>query len=159
MNTIDISELKKLLTQLEHAIPDFEMKNLSISNSNIGWHIEHALMVFNGIINTTSKSIPKDYKWSFNFKRIVVFTKKKIPRGVAKAPKMVIPKEDYTLESLRIHLEKAKSKLEQLQDLDPHQFFNHPGFGNLRLKKTVQFLAIHTKHHLDIIEEIKKSEK
>ncbi|MEI6088039.1 MAG: DUF1569 domain-containing protein [Bacteroidota bacterium] len=159
MNTIDISALKKLLTQLEHAIPDFEKKNLSISNSNIGWHIEHVLMVFNGIIYTTSKSILKDYKWSFNLKRIVVFAKNKIPRGVAKAPKAVVPKEDYSTESLTIHFEKAKSKLEELQYLDPQQFFNHPIFGNLRLKKTIQFLAIHTKHHLDIIEEIKKSEK
>ena len=159
MNTIDISELKKLLTQLEHAIPDFEMKNLSISNSNIGWHIEHSLLVFNGIIETLSKSNPKDYTWKLNFKRIVVFAKRKIPRGIAKAPKVVIPKENYSIESLLQHIEKTKIKLEELRKLNPKQFFNHPGFGNLRLKKTIQFLEIHTQHHLEIIADIERGEE
>jgi len=54
-------------------------------------------------------------------------------------------------------IEKAKIKLEELRELNPQQFFNHPGFGNLRLKKTIQFLEIHTQHHLKIIEDIERS--
>jgi hypothetical protein len=156
MNTFNTSDLKKILTQIEEAIPHFEEINPSISNSNIGWHIEHSLMVFNGIIDTLSRSNPKEYKWTFNFKRLVVFTRRKIPRGIAKAPKSVVPKMDFSMESLFAHLEKAKIKLEEIKQLDPKQFFNHPGFGNIRLKQTVRFLAIHTKHHLDIIHDIEK---
>jgi hypothetical protein len=156
MNTFNTSDLKRLLTQIEETIPHFEEINPSISNSNIGWHIEHSLMVFNGITDTLSSSNPNEYKWTFNFKRLVVFTRRKIPRGIAKAPKSVVPKMDYTKESLFAHVEKAKVKLEEIKQLDSKQFFNHPGFGNIRLKQTVRFLEIHTKHHLDIIHDIEK---
>jgi hypothetical protein len=159
MNSINTIELNKIISQLELAIPDFEKINPSISNSNVGWHIEHALLVLNGIIETTSKSNPNDYTWSFNFKRLVVFTKNKIPRGVAKAPKSVIPKGDYTAEHLSELLNVSKNKLEDLQNMDPKLFFKHPGLGNLKFKQMVKFLAIHTKHHLDIIHDIIKSEK
>jgi hypothetical protein len=159
MRAKNITELKNCITQLELGIPQFEKQNLSVSYSNVGWHIEHSLMVFNSIIETTSKSNPKDYKWSFNLKRMVIFAKEKIPRGIAKAPRSVLPKMDYTRESLLNHLEKAKVKLEELIKMDHQLFFNHPGFGNLRLKQTIKFLAIHTKHHLDIIKEILESEK
>ena len=159
MNAINTSKLTSRLSQLEFAIPKFEKFDSSISNSNIGWHIEHSLLVFNGIIETLSKSNPKDYSWKLNFKRIVVFAKRKIPRGIAKAPKVVIPKENYSIESLLQHIEKTKIKLEELRKLNPKQFFNHPGFGNLRLKKTIQFLEIHTQHHLEIIADIERGEE
>jgi hypothetical protein len=159
MNAINTTELNKLLTQLEMAIPQFQKKDASISNSNVGWHIAHSLMVINGIIETTSKSKPADYKWSFNLKRLVVFAKKKIPRGIAKAPKSVLPKDVDTIESLTSLLEKAKLNSAAIVELDKAQFFNHPGFGNIKLKQTVRFLAIHTNHHLDIIKDILESEK
>ena len=159
MNAINTSKLTSRLSQLEFAIPKFEKFDSSISNSNIGWHIEHSLLVFNGIIETLSKSNPKDYTWKLNFKRIVVFAKRKIPRGIAKAPKVVIPKENYSIESLLQHIEKTKIKLEELRKLNPKQFLNHPGFGNLRLKKTIQFLEIHTQHHLEIIADIERGEE
>lgn len=159
MNSTKTVNLNKLLAQLEQAIPHFEKINPSISVSNIGWHINHALLVFIGIINTTAKSNPKDYKWSFSLKRLVIFTKNKIPRGVAKAPKSVIPKEDYTLESLSILFGTAKDKLEELNKMDHQLFFKHPSLGNLRFKQMIKFLAIHTKHHLDIIQDIVECEK
>jgi hypothetical protein len=159
MNTFNTSELKDLLSQLEISIPHATKLDQSISSSNVGWHIEHSLMVFNGIIDTISKSDPKDYKGSFNIKRLVVFTKKKIPRGIAKAPKTVLPKGDFTIELLNSYLENAKIKLDQIKNLDPKQFFDHPIFGNIRLKQTIKFLAIHTNHHLDIIKDIIKSKK
>jgi hypothetical protein len=159
MNTINTSKLMKQLAQLEQVIPNAEKKNQLISNANVGWHIGHTLMVLNGIIETTSNSDPNDYKWSFNFKRVVVFTRNKIPRGVAKAPKSVNPKDDFTQESLSKLLSDAKVKLEELHTMDQRFFFKHPSLGNLKFKQMIQFLAIHTKHHLDIIHDILKSEK
>ncbi len=157
MNAINTSALEKILTQMEETIPDFEKINPSISSSNIGWHINHSLLVFIGIIDTTSKSDPKDYTWSFNLKRLVVFTKNKIPRGVAKAPKSVIPKDDYTIESLSELITTAKNKLAELHRMDPKLFFKHPGLGNLKFKQMIKFLAIHSRHHLEIIWDVQKS--
>lgn len=159
MPTNNTAALEHLLTQIEAAIPDYKKINPAISSSNIGWHINHALLVLIGIIDTTSKSNPKDYSWSFNYRRLVIFTKNKIPRGVAKAPNSVIPKDDCTKESLSELLIKANNKLAEIHQMDSKLFFKHPGLGNMKLKQTLQFLAIHTKHHLEIIEDIKREER
>jgi hypothetical protein len=154
MQTLDI-----LINQLEASIPKFEKYSATISKSNIGWHIDHALMVLIGIIDTTSKSDPSIYKWEFNFKRFVVMARRKIPRGKAKAPKSVIPKGDYNLDSLKNKIAIAKSKLEELMQMPSNKYFPHPGLGNMKLKQTIKFLEIHTSHHLRIIEEIGRSEE
>jgi len=43
-----------------------------------------------------------------------------------------------------------------LKTLPKDRYFEHPFFGKLKLKQTINFLEIHTMHHLDIIEDIKK---
>lgn len=148
--------LETLINQLESRIPQFETINPTISKSNIGWHIDHALMVLSGIIDTTAKSDPDNYKWKFNVKRFVVMFKNKIPRGKAKAPKSVQPIGDYTIESLTKKVAIAKSKLEQLKQLPKNKYFEHPGLGPMKLKQTIKFLEIHTRHHYEIIADIEK---
>lgn len=150
--------LEKLINQLEATIPKFEKTNPSISKSNIGWHIDHALMVLIGIIDTTSKSDLTKYKWEFNFNRFVVMTRRKISRGKAKAPKSVQPNADYTFESLTEKIAITKLKLEELMQLPHNKYFDHPGLGNMKLKQTIKFLEIHTNHHLKIIHDIEKKE-
>jgi hypothetical protein len=78
----------------------------------------------------------------------------KIPRGKAKAPKVVQPEGDITRESLQLHLEKVHQNLENWENLDPNCYFFHPYFGNLNKKATEKFLKLHTLHHLHIIEDI-----
>jgi hypothetical protein len=83
-----------------------------------------------------------------------VFSIGKIPRGKGKAPKHVVPKEDYTLESLKEHLSKTKLILATLDQINPNQFFEHPFFGKLKKKQSIYFLVLHAKHHLAIINEM-----
>jgi hypothetical protein len=154
-----MQSLEKLVSLLEKKIPYFEKLNLSVSSSNIGWHIDHTLMVLNGVIDTTSNSNPKNFKWKFNTRRIVLMFQKKIPRGKAKAPKSVQPKGDYNFESLTKTIAIAKSKIVELRKLPNDKYFEHPGLGNMKLKQTIKFLEIHTSHHLRIIEEIDFSEE
>jgi len=79
--------------------------------------------------------------------KIIVFTRKKIPRGRAKSPKIVIPKKYDELS-----LEKdCKNSI-----IDKDKYFKHPYFGDLKLDKAIQFLEIHTNHHLEIIHDILK---
>lgn len=81
-------------------------------------------------------------------------TMKKIPRGRGKSPEVVQPKGNITKEDLFNHLEITKIKIKGLEHLSRDNYFEHPFFGKLKLKDTICFLEIHTKHHLEIIEDI-----
>jgi hypothetical protein len=148
-------KLLKQIKELESKIPNQEDYNPEISKSNVGWHIEHILLTNKMIIETVEKSNPADYTWSFKLPRIVVFTMNKIPRGRAKAPKVVVPKT-YDEQTLLEHLKIVTAKIQGLENMSSDKYFDHPYFGNLRLNKTIKFLEIHTNHHLEIINEIMK---
>jgi hypothetical protein len=78
----------------------------------------------------------------------------KIPRGKARAPKVVQPEGYISKESLQMHLDKVYQNIENWEALHENCYFFHPYFGNLNKKATEKFLALHTKHHLKIIEDI-----
>ena len=148
-------KLLKYVKELESKIPNQEDYNADISKSNVGWHIEHILLTIKMIIEAVEKSNPANYTWSFKLSRIVVFTMNKIPRGRAKAPKVVVPKT-YDEQTLLEHLKIVTLKIQGLENMSSDKYFDHPYFGNLRLNKTIKFLEIHTKHHLEIINDIMK---
>ncbi len=150
-----MKKLNKLLTVYENVISKQEEIDLSVSKSNVGWHIEHILITTSNIIKYLKKSNPEDYKWSFRIPRFVVFTLKKIPRGRAKAPKAAVP-EKYDEQTLREKFKKVKSKIQELNTIEEDKFFSHPFFGDLKLKQTIKFLEIHADHHLKIINDILK---
>jgi len=146
--------LKSLVQQLEAQIPNAAATNTAVTTSTVGWQIEHALLTINQIIKALAASNPTDYKWSFNFFRTVVFLRKRIPRGKAKAPKVVQPKDAITEASIKTQLDKTYSLLNVLPALDTNSFFQHPYFGKLNKPQTIKFLIIHTQHHLNIINDI-----
>lgn len=151
-----MNKIAELLNQLENKISFCEMSNPEISNGNVGWHIEHSLLTLNGITDFIIKSNPQDYKWKFNLSRIIILTTKKIPRGRAKAPKVVQPKDSVDSVFLQNHLSETQKKIKELDQLSSNNYFDHPFFGKIKLKQTIKFLEIHTKHHLDIINDIVK---
>lgn len=152
-----MKKLQSIITQLESHIPDFEKTNLTVSTSTIGWQIEHSLLVINKVVSEIKKSNPSDYKWKFNKNRFLVQTiLRKIPRGRVRAPKTVQPSEEITLEHLKSQLEITRNNLAGLQSLEAKNYFTHPFMGDLNLKTTIDFLGLHTKHHLKIIQDINK---
>ena len=82
---------------------------------------------------------------------------KKIPRGKARAPKIVRPEGDIDTESLALSLEKVRENIMDWKSLDKNAHFPHPFFGVLNKKETEQFLILHTRHHEMIIKDIRKS--
>lgn len=152
-----MDKLSKCLNELESKISNSESLNLAISKSSVGWHVEHTLLTINSIIDRLKNSDPNDYKWKFNFPKILVFTINKIPRGRAQSPVSVQPRNNFTIETLKNHLDITKRKLAELQILKPTNYIEHPVFGKLKLKHTIKFLEIHTKHHIDIINDIIKT--
>lgn len=153
-----MKKLNKLIVELESKVSKQKLTNDRISKSSIGWHIKHCLLTIDGIIETVKKSNPSEYKWNFKITRFIVFTKNKIPRGRAKSPKIVIPKK-YDELSLIKDCENSIIKIKELELIDKDKYFKHPYFGDLKLAKTIKFLEIHTNHHLEIINDILKSEQ
>lgn len=151
-----MNPLQNLLFHLENHIPNLEKTNSNVSNSTIGWQIDHCLLVINSIISQLEISNPTEFQPKWNFNRFIVFTTGKIPRGKIRAPKVVTPIDVASLEDLKLKMEIAKSNIQKLNDLPKNSFFKHPFLNDLNVKQTEKFLVIHTKHHLKIIEDILK---
>ena len=150
MNTIN-----PILVILSSKINAFDRKNIDVSKSSVGWHLEHSLKTIDQIVTACKKSDPSTYQWKFKLNRFLILdVLQKIPRGKAKAPKVVQPEGDISKESLQLHFDKVCQNLENWEDMNENCYFFHPYFGNLNKKTTEKFLALHTNHHLKIIEDI-----
>ena len=153
-----MQNLQNLISQLESKISQFETTNLAVSGGSVGWHIEHSLKTIDQIVTACKNSNPSDYQWHFNFKRFLILTvAKKISRGKAKAPKIVRPEGDINQETLAVSVSKVRENLIGWKALDKNVNFPHPFFGVLNKKETENFLVLHTKHHLMIVNDILKS--
>ena len=149
-----MEKLLRLLTEMEEAIPLAAKKSELVSQSTVGWHIEHSLLVISAIIDTVKKSDPGSYKWKFSLPWLFVYSMGSMPRGRGKAPASVQPGGDCGIEKLQGLITTVKEKYKELDDLPRNAYFKHPYFGHLNLRPTRKFLAIHTEHHLKIIREI-----
>lgn len=152
-----MASLPALLHELENKIPYSEKVNTKVSQAPAGWHIQHSLLVALQIIQAVERSNPAEYQYKFNLPKFLVYTLNKIPRGKAKAPERVMPKEPFNADELKKDFQLLKSRLHVLETLQPHHFFIHPIFGHLHVKATVKMLKLHTRHHIDIINDIIKN--
>lgn len=148
--------LATLLNELENQLPFIERKQENISQVTVGWHLEHSLLALVKMITAVEHSNPADYKYQFNMKRLIVLTMGKIPRGRAKVPESVKPGEGTTIENIIGLLEKAKQKVTLFETFAQDKFFTHPVFGDVKLRQAHKVIAIHTNHHLQIINDILK---
>ena len=145
-----------LIKELESYISVKDKRNDTISKSDVAWQIDHSLKVINLVIEATANSNPKEYKRRFNKWRLFLFTLGYIPRGKARAPKIVKPPEVISIADLNTQVQLAKKNVERLNPLDKNANFTHFVFGQLNKAKTIQFLQLHTNHHLKIIRDILK---
>lgn len=151
-----MDKLIKQVQQLATYLKDMDKSNVTVSTVAVGWHIEHSLLVIKQITATVAQSDPLLYKAKFNFTRTWVFLFNYIPRGKAKAPKVVIPPSNLTKQYLEESILQTYQAINYLKGCKPNQYFMHPIFGQLNQKQTFRFLAIHTRHHLKIISAILK---
>jgi hypothetical protein len=146
--------LVALINDLETKLPFIERKNEAVSQVTVGWHLEHSLLALIRMIGAVEHSNPADYKGKFNIKRSVVLTLGKFPRGRGKAPDAVKPGEEINRATITALIEKARQKSELFETLNKDKFFTHFIFGNLRVKQARRIIAIHTYHHIKIINDI-----
>ena len=150
-----MKKLEAVLQKLEITISMQDVIQISVSSSSIGWHIEHSLLTINKIVEATKASDANNYKFIFKPLKYIVFFTGKIPRGKAKNPKQVEP-EFFDENTLKIHLQKTKNTIKELNAIDKNKYLNHPYFGNLKLEDAIKFLEIHSNHHLKIINDIQQ---
>ena len=153
-----MEQLSLILNELELHIANKDKINLAISTSTVGWQINHCLLVINGVIKQLEQSEPQNFVSKFNFKRWLIFTTSRIPRGKANAPKHVNPQVEATTFELTEKINLAKKNCALLSSLQKNQFFKHPFFGDLNVNQTIKFLNVHTFHHLKIIRDLVKNE-
>ena len=151
-----MKNLDAIVPELATYIPKYNESKTAISEAAVGWHIEHCLLVIKKITSTVAQSDPVLFKSKFNLARFTYFLTKNFPRGKAKAPKVVIPTDEITLETLQESLKNTYQAITYLKDCEANQYFMHPFFGQLNKKQTIKFLEIHTEHHLKIIRDILK---
>ena len=149
-----MKSLVDLISELENKLPFIEQKNEVISQVAVGWHLEHSLLALIKMITAVEHSNPADYKWEFNLKRSIVLGLGKIPRGKAKVPDSVKPTAEINMINIKGLLEKAKQKAELFEKLNQDKFFTHPVFGDVQVKQARRIIAIHTNHHIKIINDI-----
>lgn len=149
-----MKSIHHLLSELEGKLSYSDYNNPTISATSVGWHVDHSLLVINQIIKNVILSDPKDYEWKFNKLRLIIFTLNKMPRGKAKAPKAVIPIEEFNADSIAEKFIIARANIEKLKGLPANKFFVHPFFGKLNIKHTHKMIQLHTNHHLHIINDI-----
>ena len=145
-----------LIKKLEQYIQFKDKRNDKISSSDVAWQIDHSLKVINLVTEALASSDPSEYKWRFNKWRLFLFTLNYIPRGKAKAPKIVRPPEVISTEDLNKQVRSTYKNIESLKPLNENAYFKHFVFGQLNKDKTIQFLHLHTNHHLKIIRDILK---
>ena len=150
--------LEKEMQQMTNALKHFDKKSTAISKFGVDWHLDHNLRVIYAVSKALKQSDEKDYKPSFNFKRTLVFTVKKFPRGKARVPKALINDSKIVKEVIEDRLKTTQTLLNSLEKLPKKSNFIHPIFGMLNLKQTLKFLGIHTNHHLRIINDIVSSQ-
>jgi len=146
--------LTRQVTELTSYIQQFTRAESAVSAGSVGWHISHAAAVINGVISNILNSNPASYRRKFNWKKILVFTLNKIPRGKITAPKSVQPPALITEGLLNQQLAEISTGITQLENLSQTHYFEHPFLGKLTRKETIRFLEIHTQHHLNIIKDI-----
>jgi hypothetical protein len=146
--------LEKLCKELESQLENHSTLNSAVSSASVGWHLQHSLMVMNGVLGTLERSNPADYKWGFNKVRLYIFTLGRIPRGKGRAPQVVNPQTEFNVNDAMILIQKSEKKISRIDLLEDTHNFNHPVFGMLNKKRSLRFVEMHTQHHLSIIADI-----
>ena len=140
--------------ELEALIPHMDRKTDEVSAASVGWHIDHTARTINVMFNELNGSDPEQYRSEFNFLRTVILTIGFIPRGAGTAPDTYQAAAPLTENTIRLQLAAARQNISSLYDLPEQAHYDHPAFGVINRDQAVQVLAIHTNHHLKIVQDI-----
>jgi hypothetical protein len=146
--------LEAQLDEMEKYTGQLALCDPKVSKAPVGWHLAHNLKVIHTILGALDASNPAEYRRKFSWKKELVYLTGRIPRGKARAPKRVIPEDNFSEAKLREQITETREKIPGILKLPKNAFFEHPYFGHIKRDETPKFLVIHTGHHLKIMREI-----
>ncbi len=124
------------------------------SDWSVGVHIHHCRLAMIRISQSLIVSIPPPPRSRFSLRTTRILMTGRIPRGRARAPEVVLPREDITPAELLTLLDQSKRILTKVNQLDSRTWFRHFAFGVLKRDRALRFICIHNQHHLSIISDI-----
>lgn len=154
-----LEKLENQLQEMEQKLAFLESIDPRVSKVPLSWHLAHNLKVIHSILGGLKMSNPEKYERKFSWKKQFVYLTGKIPRGKARAPKVVLPEPEISAEELKLQIEAARKGIAEITSLPKNAFFKHPYFGDIRRDETAKFLVIHTEHHLKIMRDILSGSK
>ncbi|WCL82857.1 DUF1569 domain-containing protein [Saprospira sp. CCB-QB6] len=150
----EVDMAQQSLTQLKQYLDQAPLLAPQVSARGVDWHIEHSLKAAVAMLQAIVESEPAQFKPKFSPSKSLILATGKIPRGKAKAPKMINNREEIDLSSLPTLFEQTEELLQKVQEQAEKAYFDHPFFGHLKRNQGIKFVAIHSNHHLKIIEDI-----
>lgn len=126
-----------------------------VSEWSVMQQIEHVCLVSNGLFFSLNRS-KGDKSADKSLKKMAFFKARFIPRGAVKAPDFVAPNPDSTPQSVSKLLDNFEAGISEVEKAPENKTSKHPLLGLLSPQETLDFVSIHTEHHLKIVREILK---
>jgi hypothetical protein len=120
-------------------------------------HIHHCGLGMIEMSRALAASEPPPPPSRFSIITTVVFLTRRMPRGRGKAPDAAHPRQNAPQEELVALLDKSERACAAADELGRSTWFKHFAFGILDRDKTLRLIAIHNRHHLRIISDIRKA--
>lgn len=123
-------------------------------------HLDHTIKVASGLLHVLNKDeIPRLPRGISMIGRLVLLIGW-IPRGRGRSPERMLP-APATVPDLNERLAEMDAQIERVATrtaaVPAFPIVRHPVFGGLTYGQTLRFIAIHTHHHLKILDTAQRS--
>jgi hypothetical protein len=123
-------------------------------------HLDHTIRVASGLLHVLNKEeIPRLPRGISVIGRLVLLTGW-IPRGRGKSPERMLP-APATVDDLQRRLSEMDGQIERVANrtaaVPAFPIVRHPVFGGLTYGQALRFIAIHTHHHLKILDDARRA--
>lgn len=131
-----------------------------VSHWSVGQQLDHILKVLEvsqRLLDENPEPLPR----GINLLGRCVMATGWFPRGVAKSPKFVVPADeippDLAERASRLRKAYCETPLPPAVFATTQPVYPHPVFGGLSPAQGLRFLGIHTRHHLQIVTDIRRA--
>ncbi len=154
--------LDRLQALLDEGEPLLARRVAKVSAWSVGQQADHMLKILDRGLTRVERG-GKTPSRGINLTGRICLGLGWIPRGVGKAPEGMEGTETSAPE-LAAHLAAIRARLAAVRDRQEgmrpgERVLPHPYFGGLDLPQTVRFWAIHTAHHLKIVDDIRRASR